>query len=38
MTDCETPHLTKVISILKDDFYEIYYKYNEKGRIVIKDM
>jgi hypothetical protein len=38
MTDCETPHLTKVISILKDDFYSIYYKYNEKGRIVIKDM
>ena len=38
MTDCETPHLTKVISILKDDFYSIYYKYNEKGRIIIKDM
>ena len=38
MTDCETPHLTKVISILKDDFYDIYYKYNEKGRIIIKDM
>jgi hypothetical protein len=38
MTDCETPHLTKVISILKDDFYSIYYKYHEKGRIVIKDM
>ena len=38
MTDCETPHLTKVISILKDDFYSIYYKYHEKGRIVKKDM
>jgi hypothetical protein len=38
MSDCETPHLTKVISILKDDFYSIYYKYHEKGRIVIKDM
>ena len=38
MTDCETPHLTKVISVLKDDFYEIYLKYQEKGKIVIKDM
>ena len=37
MTDCETPHLTKVISILKDDFYEIYYKYYEKGKIIIKE-
>ena len=38
MTDCETPHLTKVISILKEDFYSIYHKYHEKGRIIIKDM
>ena len=38
MTDCETPHLTKVISVLKDDFYGIYLKYQEKGKIVIKDM
>ena len=37
MTDCETPHLTRVISVLKDDFYEIYYRYHEKGRIVIKE-
>ena len=37
MTDCETPHLTKVISVLKDDFYEIYHKYHEKGKIVIKE-
>ena len=37
MTDCETPHLTKVISILKDDFYEIYYRYHEKGKIIIKE-
>lgn len=38
MTDCETPHLTKVISVLKDDFYEIYIKYNEKGKIIIKEL
>jgi hypothetical protein len=37
MTDCETPHLTKVISVLKDDFYEIYYRYHEKGKIIIKE-
>ena len=37
MTDCETPHLTRVISVLKDDFYEIYYRYHEKGKIVIKE-
>ena len=37
MTDCETPHLTKVISVLKDDFYEIYHKDHEKGKIVIKE-
>lgn len=37
MTDCETPHLTKVISVLKDDFYNIYLKYYEKGSIVIKE-
>lgn len=38
MTDCETPHLTKVISILKDDFYDIYLKYHEKGKIIIKEL
>ena len=37
MTDCETPHLTKVISILKDDFYQIYQKYYDKGKIIIKE-
>ncbi len=37
MTDCETPHLTRVISVLKDDFYEIYHRYHEKGKIVIKE-
>ena len=38
MTDCETPHLTKVISVLKDDFYDIYLKYHEKGKIIIKEL
>lgn len=38
MTDCETPHLTKVISVLKDDFYEIYLKYHDKGKIIIKEL
>jgi hypothetical protein len=38
MTDCETPHLTKVISILKDDFYKMYFRYNEKGRLIIKEL
>jgi len=38
MTDCETPHLTKVISILKDDFYKIYHRYHEKGKILIKEL
>lgn len=37
MTDCETPHLTKVISALKDDFYSLYYKYYEQGLITIKE-
>lgn len=37
MTDCETPHLTKVISTLKQDFYKMFYKYNEKGNILIKE-
>ena len=38
MTDCETPHLTKVISVLKDDFYDIYLKYHGKGKIIIKEL
>lgn len=37
MTDCETPHLTKVISTLKDDFYNLYHNYNERGSIIIKE-
>ena len=27
MTDCETPHLTKVVNKLKDEFYVMYDKY-----------
>ena len=38
MTDCETPHLTKVISTLKEDFYKMYYRYHEKGKIIIKEL
>ena len=37
MTDCETPHLTRVIAILKDDFYKTYYKYYDQGLLVIKE-
>lgn len=38
MTDCETPHLTKVISILKENFYKLYFKYYDRGLITIKEM
>lgn len=31
MTDCKTPHLTKVIKVLKEQFYLKYQKYLEKG-------
>jgi len=34
MTDCETPHLTRVISKLKIEFYELYQKYEEEGLII----
>ena len=33
MTDCETPYLTKVITILKNDFRENYLKLYEQGLI-----
>ena len=33
MTDCETPQLTRVISILKKDFYDGYLKLYERGLI-----
>jgi len=36
MTDCETPALTKVINILKEDFREKYLKLHEQGLIVNK--
>jgi len=38
MTDCETPHLTKVISTLKEDFYKLYYKYYDEGLVSIREM
>ena len=31
MTDCDTPHLTRVISILRDEWYKKYLDYYEKG-------
>ena len=31
MTDCETPNLTKVLSKLKDNFYQKYQKAYDKG-------
>jgi len=34
MTDCKTPHLTKVIKILKQEFYEMYEELHERGLIV----
>ena len=36
MTDCETPALTKVINILKEDFKEKYQKLYDQGLIVNK--
>lgn len=33
ITDCKTPHLTHVISVLKDRFYDLYYEKFEKGLI-----
>jgi len=37
ITDCETPHLTKVIKKLKSHFYELYYEYYNKGLLIRKD-
>lgn len=31
LTDCKTPHLTSVISVLKDRFYKMYYEKLDKG-------
>ena len=36
MTDCETPHLTKVVSKLKTNFYSLYTEYMEKDKLAIK--
>ena len=36
MTGTETPYLTKVINILKDEFYEIYNDYYENGMLDLK--
>lgn len=36
MTDCETPHLTRVISTLKELFYNKYQKYYDLGLLDIK--
>ena len=36
MTDCETPALTKVINVLKEDFKEKYQKLYDQGLIVNK--
>lgn len=37
MTDCETPHITKVIRKLKDSFYDLYYEYYDKGLLQRKE-
>ena len=36
MTDCETPHLTKVVNKLKDEFYKLYDNYISAGLIRTK--
>jgi len=36
MTGTETPYLTKVINVLKDEFYEIYNDYYENGMLDLK--
>ena len=36
MTDCETPHLTKVVNKLKEEFYLIYNEYYKQGLIRTK--
>ena len=36
MTGTETPYLTKVINVLKEEFYEMYNEYYEKGLIDLK--
>jgi hypothetical protein len=36
MTDCETPHLTKVVNTLKEEFYALYSEYDNIGLIKTK--
>ena len=36
MTGTETPYLTKVINILKEEFYELYNEYNDRGMLDLK--
>jgi len=36
MTDCETPHLTKVVNKLKEEFYILHDQYNSQGLIRTK--
>jgi len=36
MTGTETPYLTKVINILKEEFYDLYNDYYEKGMLDLK--
>ena len=38
MTECETPHLTRVISVLKEDFYSKYRILSEQGLIYNKPL
>tara|TARA_B100000963_G_scaffold349387_1_gene358373 strand:+ start:2011 stop:2718 length:708 start_codon:yes stop_codon:yes gene_type:complete len=38
MTDCETPHLTKVVNKLKDEFYNLHDKYVTLGLIRTKEV
>lgn len=38
MTDCETPQLTRVISVLKEDFYSKFNILNEEGLISVKSL
>lgn len=38
MTDCETPHLTKVVKKLKDEFYLLYDNYSKVGLIITQPL
>ena len=38
MTDCDTPHLTKVVKILKSEFYTLYSSYNDLGLVRTKEL